>query len=126
VDAQSVATVADAAVAEWKWLAAATIAWALIYSVIRWLGSKRAHPFFGRVTRTHLLDGLAMFPMFLLVVSPFIPGLAFALIEHDSAILAAAGAVAILSIVEPDRAGRPPYAPPVSRAKSPPLTVKQR
>lgn len=59
--------------------------------------------FFSRAIRGHLLDGVAICPMLLLAASPFFKGLADELLKHDSAVLAVAGIVSVLAVMEPER-----------------------
>lgn len=88
---------------ELGWTGAGAIVTAAVYSGIRWFVAKPRPAILARTTRGHFLDGIALFPMALLTVSPFVAGLAEALVQHDSGILAAAGGVAILAVLEPDR-----------------------
>ena len=95
---------ASASSIDWGWTGPGSVAFALIYGLVRWLFSRPRHAFLGRTTRGHFLDGVALFPMGLLVVSPMASGLAEALIHDEGPILAIAGVVAILAVLEPERA----------------------
>jgi hypothetical protein len=61
--------------------------------------------------RSHFLDGLALFSMGLLVGAPFFDNLGVTLARNDGPVLAIAGFVAILAMLEPDRPSRQPYGP---------------
>jgi len=100
----SAAAQAAASSIDWGWTGPGSVAFALIYGLVRWLFSRPRHAFLGRTTRGHFLDGVALFPMGLLVVSPMASGLAEALIHDEGPILAIAGVVAILAVLEPERA----------------------
>lgn len=88
---------------DWAWTGPGSVLFAGLYGFVRWLFSKPRHSFVGRATRGHFLDGVALFPMGLMAVSPMFPGLAAALVQDDGPILAIAGVVAILAVLEPDR-----------------------
>ena len=75
----------------------------MIYGIIRWSFARPKHSLFGRSTRGHFLDGIALFPMLLLAICPIFPGLATTLVTNDAPVLAIAGIVAILAVLEPDR-----------------------
>lgn len=87
----------------WEWTSPASIAFAVLYGFLKWCFSKPRHSLAGRTSSGYFLDGVALFPMGLLVLSTGIPGLAEALILHDKTIMGAAGVVAILAVLEPDR-----------------------
>lgn len=90
------------AVLEFTWITPGSLIFAIIFAGLRWYFSRPRPHLFAKTTRGHFLDGIAVGPMLLLAASPLAPGLADALLKHDGLILAAAGLVAVLAVLEPD------------------------
>jgi hypothetical protein len=82
-------------------LDAVTLGTAFAYAVLRWAFTAKKGPLISSETGLHVIHGLPIVPLLLLVISGFGSDAALtALLHTHRVILAAAGAAALLTILE--------------------------